>query len=472
MASSVDHGGLDIEKGSRPGVPRWSWALLVGVAVASGALYAVRGVGFVLDDWWTLRGAHAQGMFGAADSDQLVARPGAWLVNALVFGGIGRRPLAVLAVQSALMGGVALTMFALFRRLFDWRWALVVTLIWQLTPNHTSLEVWASAVNITLGLLGLLAGALVLTRSPRSPLRIAAACALLVASVLCYEATAPAALLVVVGVPWIVDRRPDLRATLAGAGCLALTGSWIVVHWHPAKPVARAPVDLSPAFGAHFGWGLVPGVTAQVLALVVVAGLALAVARLSLPSFSSAAGLGERLVVAGVVVVIVGVLPFAFYLYAPLGFGDRATVVSGVGGAMVIGGIIEMVHRWRAPLAWGLLAMLAIGMTVVRVERVEVWSAAGRDAEAILAGVQVAIANPPPGTEIVFGPAPIQQDGVAAFLDSSNIESAVQLVYDDPSLRARFAFDEAAFEAVPRERRFDIRAVSELVPDIVVRPSA
>ena len=76
-------------------------AAAAGLSLLASLLYAVLGTGYVLDDWFTLRYAHFDGAWAAAGPDQHTARPGAAVVYAVVFG-IGRHPLAVLAIQAAI----------------------------------------------------------------------------------------------------------------------------------------------------------------------------------------------------------------------------------------------------------------------------------------------------------------------------------------------------------------------------------
>src|SRR3954468_5740901 len=83
-----------------PGASRsWPAPVLVAlVSLSASGLHAALGPGFVLDDWFNLRNAAFGGAWSSAGTAQQTARPGAAVVYALVFGGLGRHPLAVLAV--------------------------------------------------------------------------------------------------------------------------------------------------------------------------------------------------------------------------------------------------------------------------------------------------------------------------------------------------------------------------------------
>jgi hypothetical protein len=347
------------------------------------------------------------------------------------------------------------------RRFVPHAYAVVAGILWLVLPNHTSLEVWASAANISLSVLLLVGGCLVLSNDQLRGVHLVGAAALFSASVLSYEATLPCAAVAVLVLPRLASGRMRWDAVAVNAVALSATAIWIVTHWHPAKSVAREMADLSQMLGAHLGWGIAPdGVLADVVLVLGVIGVGVALVRLALPSLRSRAGAEEWMVLAGVIIVVLGTVPFAFYLYAPLGAGDRFNAVSALGGAMAWTGVLAMVWRANRVVAGVALAALLLVGILARVERVELWHKAGRDAVAILDGVQQDI--PAPTGTIVIGPAPIQEGNVAAFLDQSNINAAVQFVYDDETVRGGISFDQQEFDRVPPELRFDIRPVSEL----------
>ncbi len=429
--------------------------------VASG-LYAVLGTGYVLDDWFTLRNAHFQGAWASAGTAQQTARPGAAVVYAIIFGVIGQHPLVTLAVQAVIGAATAMLLVRLLGRFLPLNLALGATLLWVLLPNHTSLEVWASATNISLCVL-LAVAATDMLCATRPAVRWSAL-VVFAAAGLCYEAILPLAAALILIVPWIRRGRPDWR--LVGGGAVALGGValWVVTHWQPAKQVSKSWADLSQIFAAHFGWGIVPsGPVASVLLLVGLIGSALAVARLVMPSVRSQAGPPEWCVAAGLAIMVLGTIPFARYLYAPLGAGDRFNFVSSIGGAMVWAGVTAMAWAWRRPLSVVVVIGLAVAAGVARIDRAVLWHRAGHDALAIQKGVVAAI--PHPNGVVVVGPAPIQQQDLSAYLDQSNIEGALQLAYDDPHLKAGLAFNRRQFERYPPGQRFDITKVSELHAD-------
>jgi hypothetical protein len=461
--------GLGVRDGSAPGstaVRRPGLAeSIVAVAALSllaSAVYAVLGTGYVLDDWFTLRNARFEGAWASAGAAQQTARPGAAVVYAVVFGWVGQHPLVVLGVQAAIGVATAVVLVHLLRRFFPPGLALVATLLWVLLPNHTSLEVWASATNIALCvLLTVVATDLLCARDRRLQW---VAIPIFAAAGLCYEAVLPLAAVAILVVPWVRRGRPDWRLVGGGAVALGAVAVWIVTHWQPAKQVSKSWADLSQMIGGHFGWGIVPnGPVASLFTLIGLIGIGVAVARVAMPSFRTQAGPPEWAVVTGLAVMVLGTIPFARYLYAPLGAGDRFNFVSSIGGAMVWAGILAMLWDWRRPLSVVLVVLLAGAAGVARVQRSVIWHQAGHDARAIQQGVVATI--PHPDGVVVIGPAPIQRQNIAAYLDQSNIEGALQLAYDDPHQAAGLAFSEGQFDRYPAGQRFDLRKVSQLRPD-------
>lgn len=418
--------------------------------------YAVFGANFILDDWFNLRGAHFEGAFFGAGSESALARPGQWLVYVVEFGGIGRHPLAIYAVQVCVRGAVVVSLFLLLRKYVSPLQAVVVAGIWALFPNATALEYYATGLNITASLLCLVLGALRLTRAVDNDRAGADAIALLVASVLTYEATLPAAALIVLLVPSLRGRLSWGRL-VGGWAPLVAAALWIVVHWNPSKSVFHSNSDLSLAVNAHFGWGVFPGGgVATAGQLIALAGTGAAVGCMALPSFRHLAGTAAWLVVLGLAFMAVGALPFLRYFYEPLGVGDRVTVVSSVGAAMAWSGIGLLVLRWRPALIVGGVAFALLTL-LVRVDRADTYAAAGAHVLDILTATEETI--PHPAGPIVLGPFPWLRTNVAGVLDRTAVEAALQLDRDDPAIRREMTRTEATFLEAPVERRLDLRTL-------------
>ncbi len=120
----------------------------------------------------------------------------------------------------------AVVLVHLLRRFFPPGLALVATLLWVLLPNHTSLEVWASATNIALCVLLTVVATDLLCAGDRRVQWVAVP--VFAAAGLCYEAVLPLAAVAILVVPWVRRGRPDWRLVGGGAVALGAVAVWIV----------------------------------------------------------------------------------------------------------------------------------------------------------------------------------------------------------------------------------------------------
>ena len=141
--------------------------LLVAVGVLLCGWHSVSGVGYVLDDWFAVGHATFDGAWSAAGPDQWRARPGAGVTYGIVFGLLRDHPGVAVALLGALTTATAVAFWSLLRRFAPERLATVAAVLWIVQPNHVSLEVWISAVNISVSLLLVVVGARVML-TPRS----------------------------------------------------------------------------------------------------------------------------------------------------------------------------------------------------------------------------------------------------------------------------------------------------------------
>lgn len=423
--------------------------------------YAIFGPNFILDDWFMLRGARFEGALFGAGPDGALARPGQWLVYVVEFGWIGRHPLAIYAVQVAVRGGVVVALFLLLRSYTGPARAAGVAAIWALFPNATALEYYAVGLNITVSLLLLVTGALCLTRAVDSDRPGFLAPALMVAAVLTYEAVLPVAALLVLLIP-VLRRRVRWRRIARDWGLLAGAGLWVLLHWHPSKPVLESNSDLSPVVDAHFGWGVFPsGRVATAGLLVALLAAALAIGCLVLPSFRATIGAADGLLALGLVVIAAGTVPFIRYFYEPLGVGDRVNVVSSVGAAMAWAGIGLRLLRWRPALLAGVI-VFALLTSAVRLSRADTYAAAGGHVLDVLQATRAEM--PHPSGPIVLGPFPWLRSNVAGMLDRTAVTAALQVDRGDPAIVGEQVRTEAQFEQAPAGLRLDLRALRTYPP--------
>jgi hypothetical protein len=404
------------------------WALVV-LVVALAVPYALSGPRLILDDWFFLRNAHFDGAFSAGGARQLAGRPGSWLLYAFQFGVVGRRPMALYALQTAANAAVAVALFAAARRFVSRRLALAVAVVWVLLPNHASLSRWFSTFPAVVALVLVLVGIIVLDAGRRPWLAICC----FAAAALCYEAVIPAAMLALVAVS-VARRRRVGADVLAGLLVLALITQWAWMH-RLYPEVKRA--KLGVLFPIHFGTGIAAS-TAAGVALALVAGVALTVAlvRLALPSFRSQTGQPERLVLAGLVIIGAGSAAFFRWPWTVTGINDRANLIGSIGAATAWVGIALMVGRVRRQLAVAGAIVVALLVVPAHFQRDDDYRRAGNEAARLLAVAKRAPLTP--DRAVMLDPWAIRSHHEVYGLFDWMTPHAVQLVRNDPTVTARF----------------------------------
>jgi len=447
---------------------RVALATIVVLGLVLTVVQIVIGPGLVLDDWYALRNAELDGTFHAADSGLRAARPGAAFTFGLAFGVVGDDRIGLVLFRMAVVVAVAVLCFLILRRFLPVGPSATVALVWLVLPNHMSLEFWPSALVSSVSLMAVLLGWLLMCRTPSSVWSLATACVLFAFAVLTYESNALPVAVAGLALPWLATGRPQWVQTAAVWGTLALTTLWSLTHWHSVKSARNSLSAYPDVVQAHFGWGVFPDDVAPI-GVVLFSGAAVwALLRLAMPSFRGSAGAPERLVLAGLVVMVVGSVTFVLYFYAPLGAGDRVSYMSSLGGAMVMVGLLWTLWRRRQPVA-ALALIVVVGTTlVVRADRSRTWVTAGADADRIIEAIK---GTDPSCTAIYLGPMPIQRQNVAAFLDASNVDGAVQLALGRRDVKGFMTFDEETFSQIPEGCRVDIRPLSDLEADVVVGPT-
>ncbi|MHB8669891.1 MAG: hypothetical protein ACYDAD_04905 [Acidimicrobiales bacterium] len=423
---------------------------LAGLVIALAVPYALAGPGLLMDDWWVLRNRRFSGVLATAGHRQLLARPGAWLVFTFDLGTIGRHPLILFLVQTAVNAAAAVLIYVALRRFLSPGLAFAVPALRAILPNHAAMDHWASNMGAVVCLLLLAAGTVVLERAVDRNRSMALAVCCFVGSALCYEASLPLSAALLFFVPLRITGRVRWRETIGAVGALAVTGSWMIGH--TAHPVPSGFADLGLLPSIHFGRGIVGSpFAAQALMTVAAGAIALAILRLSVPRWRALTGSAEWLVVGGLAIILLGTLAFLKFPIAPYGMGDRATVVSGMGGAMVWTGVGAMVWRWRRGVAIGSLVVFCSLALPTRLQRDHDWHRAGADANRLvhILGAR----SDPAAAPIVVGPRPLSRNGVIGLYSDWDTTAALQLERGDTRLRAGVAHDAGEFERAGRRWR-------------------
>ncbi|MBV8161780.1 MAG: hypothetical protein JO265_12720 [Acidimicrobiia bacterium] len=418
--------------------------------------YAVRGPKLFLDDWWVLRNRQFSGTLGAAGHQQAVARPGAWLVFTLAFGVFGRHPLPLYVLQTLLNAAVAALLYLVLHRFLSRELAAAVVVVRAVLPNHSAMDHWASTLTIVVALLLLLVGGVLLIRACDRQQRPWAAVALFVASGLCYEATLPMEGALLIAVPLLTTRRLRWDALVVGGAAVGATGLWALTHAWRGIPSGYG--DVTVEYTVQFGRGIAfSDATGKLLAGVAAAGVAVVLWRLLAPSFRGRVVLGDGLVLAGLLTIALGTLPFVKFPITVLGINDRADVITSIGGAMVwvgLGDLLWRATRRRPAVVVGAALAFLCCVVPARFQRDQSYWRAGEDAEQLLAALRRTF--PHPSGPIVVGPAARNRNGVVGLVADWDTSAALQLDSDDPTLRARITPDKAAYLAAPETLRFNL----------------
>jgi hypothetical protein len=368
--------------------------------------YAMDGPGFLLDDWGDFARIAERGWVLQEGPGKFASRPGAAVVNTVLYGSIGRHPLVWLAVLTAVAAATAAMLVVVLTRFVPLRTAGAVSAIWVLLPNHTSLRVFPNCAPIAISLLGLLVGIHLLGGR-----RYLVGALVLCAASTCYEAVLlPAIAAVVVLHVW--RRWGTRREARLAVGGLVLTGVLMSIHptYDPFDTPHGTPRYL---FGAHFGGGLSDiGWIALALSALAAVGVLLAAARHR--DVREHVGSPAWLVAVGIGVMVVGLA--AFVLRFPVdvrGVADRNYVVSSVGAALVWWGVLRVVAGWNRVAMAALTGLFVAALAVTNVRYQHDWSVAVHDTVTLVHAVDCRYHGSPPAG-LVVGPGMPRWNGVGA----------------------------------------------------------
>ena len=424
------------------------------LALLAGLPFGLFGPGVVLDDQYTLFWAWHLGRWRASGPTQWKARPLGALLYDVQFGVIGPHPVLWWAGQLAVTVATAVLLVALLRRMVPLVVATATTAVWVIAANHSSLDHWGSGSLAGVSLLLLVAGSVLLARGTDGIGSPWPGVALLAAAPLVYEATLPPAFLVAAALPRLLGQRDRAAAAALRALPLVAVGVLLVIgSYHLRKDQGWFGFLSIP--DALLGQGIARWSAPSTLLLCTgTLGVTLMLARPLTPSLRRLIPAEPaRLVVAGLAVAAAGYAAFVRYPINPLGVGDRANVVSAIGGAMVWTGIGWALAGHRRVLVPVTLAFAAL-LGAARVARAADWANAGRDTEAVRAAVTPAFDRVPAGTLLVAGPPPPGHQGIYGMLGS--VDPLVQLARRDLRVRATVVVVAGQWEQVPPEQRVNL----------------
>ena len=464
--------------GPRP--PRWEE--VAGCALGLGLLGLlvfgrhVANGGFYNDDWYlaaTYRFAAEPGFLGAVDALGWMAfRPLAIVYFAATHAVFGTDPSLHLALAQALAVAVSTALYSLLRILgLPVAHAAAVAALVLIFPAADSTRLWAAASVVQLGILLCLLGVIVAVRGlreaggRRAVACHAAALALYVLAVLAYEITAPAIACAAILYAGRAPRRAVLLRWLADVLAVGGTLAAVTLVADSAARLAgprqqlRQASAIAEEAGVLLARAAVPFGRPDVLVVAAMAAVAAGVAWSVRRAPAADPRRREvtrwlRTAAAGALVVVVGYVPFVparFGVYRPLvpGQGNRVNALAAVGFVLLVHGVAAAAlgavaagrgPRWRAWTTGGSLliaVVLGIGYGSQVQRHIRDWDAASALQRQILADVATAVPDPAPGSVIVvFGHRLTTARGVTTFATPWDLDGAVQLAWDDPTLDA------------------------------------
>ncbi|HUN78377.1 MAG TPA: hypothetical protein VMU32_05620 [Solirubrobacteraceae bacterium] len=433
--------------------------------------------GLVADDWAYRALAHFGGFSGVVSQQiqQDVRRPLAAVYFATLFTTLGPHLKLLLAWSAGLRLIVAILAYTILRQLqFAKFAALALACLVMLFPFSDSTWLWPTASVLTFALACALFGrALNLSTMSRNvhyrALRRILGLSFLAAGILSYELVAP--LCCAFGSLYLL-RTHKRRALFEWALDLAVLIVIMMVFTLHVVPVLHGQdvheiSDLAQ-MRQHLGvmttqsanlvtQSLVPfGSPDNALVLgilgVLVATALVVVARAHVPDQHRRSLIVALAVAgAGVIVVILGYLPLipANIYYVPLqpGIGNRVNAVAAIGYVLILYGAVSLISTlplWRPRrrlhrqlLSALILVAVGIGYLHIVDSHRSAWRQSVILQETVLDDLRTHIPPPAHGAGILTINAPLETaPGVSVFDSSWDLNGAVQMLWNDPSLRA------------------------------------
>jgi hypothetical protein len=224
------------------------------------------------------------------------------------------------------------------------------------------------------------------------------------------------------------DRDERFRLAAIALGVLGLTGGWALVT-SPKAGVHPTPFShAGQLVAANFGVGVLPRYTV-VLSAAALLVVAWSIGTVVLRAFR--ARTEERLVLTGLLVLLLGALPFmaAGFPFATDGFFDRGNLFADLGTALLFASALAMLWRMPAPAAAPAAAgLVVIALAVPQVSDVNNFARAGRDGRRFLAAVDSLPAPLRSKGPITFVALP-SHGGVSEFIADYDISAALAVRY-------------------------------------------
>lgn len=452
----------------------WVAALLL-TAVAA-ALYGphVANGGFTIDDWSNaLAAEHPRTGSVIRDFwEQSNVRPGLALYIPATHFVLGPRPELHIALAIALAIMLSLALYALLRRLaLAPVHAAAIALLVLLFPQASSVRFWAVAGHISLAIALAIAGLLVALRGlderaagrdRRARALHGGALALYATSLLIYDIAAVPLLLAgalyFTRANWPAVRLRWIADVVVVVACVILTQLKLDRERYPLTEMidhARAIVDGAEIVFARaaFPFGTL-GRQTILVALAVVVISAVAVRLLLPPRDDARPALGRWIATAGAGTLLAAaswaqfVPAHSYYWPASLGVGNRVNGLAAIGVVIAVYAVLALiavlllrgVPHWQR-IATVLTLALAAGLLIdyardTRDDQ-QAWARATESADAVLATIERTIPSPPANSTIyTFGHPGGERDGVSIFGYQWDLDGAVGLLYDTPTLNA------------------------------------
>lgn len=434
--------------------------------------------GLVYDDWTLRAQAHFTGFGGILNYliSRDVRRPVGGLYLATIYTLLGSHVKSLLMLSATMRFLLVATLYGVLRELrFSWLAAFTIAALTLLFPASDSTWLWIGASQLSCAVVCVLLGCLLNLRAMsdrephRLPLRIVGI-ALIAIGILTYELVIPIGLLS--GALYLMQTGPRRALRAWGVDVLVL-GVVIIVFTFHAVPLLHGGDEHELISSAQMREhvhlifsqsatlltkSLLPYGTPRNVTVLAMLGaivvLALVVSYMLIPGNEARRTIMRWLavMVAGLLLIGLGyvfLVPSNLY-YVPLqlGIGNRVNNIAAIGYALVVYAAVALVgilvfrELPRSRLLVGILiALITVVIGVGYVRRIKTDEVAWHQSiilqRVILTTLRTHIAPPPPGTNVVTLDAPTEAaPGVPIFSATWDLNAAVQLLWDDSTLKA------------------------------------